>query len=200
MKKQIKGIGVGLAILMALTLPSSGVFAASQSANTTLNGTVNPAISITTSNGTVTMTATPNSVARTSSSNHNVLVSTNNTAGYSLSLQMSTAVRNLVSGAYIIPPSAGTSAVPVATLATNTWGYRIDGGNFGTGPTAVETDVTSSDFKWAGVPALGSPNTIKTTSTTASSDPTTVWYALSVNSSQPTGTYTNIVTYTATTL
>ncbi|MBW4062073.1 hypothetical protein HJC99_05875, partial [Candidatus Saccharibacteria bacterium] len=43
-----------------------------------------------------------------------------------------------------------------------------------------------------------SPNTLKTTSGTASNDTTTVWYGVAADTTQPSGTYTNSVTYTAT--
>jgi spore coat protein U-like protein len=47
------------------------------------------------------------------------------------------------------------------------------------------------------MPASGSPFTLKTTAATASADVTTVWYSVAANATQPTGVYTDTVTYTA---
>ncbi len=85
-------------------------------------------------------------------------------------------------------------------MSVNTWGYRVDGiGGFGAGPTSAQSSAAiSGSIKFAAVPATGSPNTIKTTTGTASSDTTSVWYGIAANTTQPNGTYTNSVTYTAT--
>ena len=85
-------------------------------------------------------------------------------------------------------------------MATNTWGYRVDSlGGFGSGPTSSQNSAAiSGSIKFAAVPATASPNTLKTTSGTASNDTTTVWYGVAADTSQPSGTYTDSVTYTAT--
>lgn len=126
-------------------------------------------------------------------------VSTNNTAGYRLTLANSDATTNLVSGGNTIAAHTGTQASPTA-LATNRWGYRVvNVGGFGATAYSGESNITSSASTWAGVPATGSANTIKTTASTANLDLTTVWYAVRATSSQPAGVYTDTVTYTATT-
>jgi hypothetical protein len=85
-------------------------------------------------------------------------------------------------------------------MANNTWGYRVDGlGGFGAGPTtSANSAAVSGSIKFAGVAASGSPNTIKTTATTASGDTTTIWYGVATTTAQAAGTYTNSVTYTVT--
>ncbi len=104
-----------------------------------------------------------------------------------------------MSGGNTIAPHAGTQASPTA-LANNTWGYRVvNTGGFGATAYSAETNNGSSSSTWAGVPATGSANTLKTTATTASADVTTVWYAVKATSAQPSGTYSDVVTYTATT-
>ena len=179
-------------------LAFSPVIASAATANTVINATLGSTISVTTSTP-VAISLTPTAGGVVSSSNDTVSVSTNNTAGYTLTLEDNDATTTLVSGANSIAAHSGTQASPT-TLANNTWGYRVDGvGGFGAGPTSAETNNGSSSTIWAGVPATGSPNTLKTTSSTASNDTTTVWYGVKVTSSQPNGTYTDTVTYTATT-
>lgn len=179
-------------------LAFSPVIASAATANTVINATLGSTISVTTSTP-VAISLTPTAGGVVSSSSDTVSVSTNNTSGYTLTLEDNDATTTLVSGANSIAAHSGTQASPT-TLANNTWGYRVDGvGGFGAGPTSAETNNGSSSTIWAGVPATGSPNTLKTTSSTASNDTTTVWYGVKVTSSQPNGTYTDTVTYTATT-
>ena len=172
--------------------------AATVTADTVINASINAVISMTTSTP-VSISLTPTAGGVVSSSNDTVSVSTNNAIGYTLTLADFDASTNLVSGPNTIAAHTGTQASPT-TLINNRWGYRVDGvGGFGAGPTSAETDNASSTTTWAGVPATGSPNTLKTTSSTATNDTTTVWYGVRVNTSQPNGTYTDTVTYTATT-
>ena len=186
---------VGAATLTFLPLTAS---AASGSANTTINATIGSSISITTSS-TVAISLTPTAGGVVSSNSDAVTVNTNNATGYFLELADSDASTNLVSGANTIAAHSGTFASPTV-LANNTWGYRTDGlGGFGAGPTSAETNNASSSTTWAGVPASGSPQTLRTTSSTATNDVTTVWYGVKATSSKPNGIYTDTVTYTATT-
>lgn len=172
--------------------------AASQSANTTINATVGAAISISTSS-TVTISLTPTSGGVVSSSSDTVTVNTNNATGYAMTLADADTNTNLVSGGNTIAAHAGTFASPTA-LANNTWGYRIVGaGGFGGSAYSGETNQASSTSTWAGVASSASPVTIKSTGSTAVNDTTTVWYGVNATASQPNGTYTDTVTYTATT-
>lgn len=172
--------------------------AASTSANTVINADISAVISMTTSTP-ITINLVPTGGGVVSSLSDAVSVSTNNATGYFLTLADNDANTNLVNGANNIAAHAGTQASPTA-LVNNTWGYRVDGvGGFGAGPTSAETNNGSSTTTWAGVPATGSPNTLKTTSSTATNDTTTVWYGVRVNTTLPNGIYTDTVTYTATT-
>jgi len=183
-------------VLAGLVIPVA-VYAAVDSETTTINANLGSTISITTS-GSVTLNVTPVSGGSQTSASDTVSVSTNNSTGYYLTLADSDADTDLENGANAIVAHAGTQASPTA-LANNRWGYRVDGaGGFSTGG-AVENNVTSSSITYAGVPASGSPNTIKTTGTTASGDTTTVWYAVKADTTNPNGTYSDTVTYTATT-
>lgn len=199
MKKQFTqrlAATTGVVAVVAAVLSPVVASAASTTANTTINASVGSTISLT-SSGTVNISLTPGASAVVSSASDTVSVSTNNTAGYNLSVADSDATTNLVSGANTLGAHTGTYASP-SVLATGKWGYAVAGGNFSATYTA-ESNNTSSTTKWAGMPATGSPQQLKTTATTASSDATTVWYGVKVDSSTPTGTYTDAVTYTAVT-
>lgn len=179
------------------------VSAASQNSNTTINATVNEVISMSTS-GTVSLTLNPAGSGVVSSASDTVSVTTNKANGYNLSVADNDATTTLVSGANTLTASSGTKTAPVA-LTNGTWGFAVASGTTGIGTNgfdasySAESSSTSSTSKWAGMPATGSPMMIKTTATTASADTTTVWFAAKVATSQPTGTYTDTVTYTATT-
>ena len=170
------------------------------SASTTVSSVVSPVISLFTTNGTVNVNVVPTGPGAQTLASDTVTVSTNDTSGYTLQLAETGASSNLVSGSDTIPASSGSQTTPVA-MAANTWGYRVDSlGGFGSGPTSSQNSAAiSGSIKFAAVPVTASPNTLKTTSGTASSDTTTVWYGVAANTSQPPGTYTNSVTYTATT-
>jgi hypothetical protein len=174
------------------------VAASAVTATTTISSVISPVISLSTS-GTVNLNATPAGAGVQTIASDTATVSTNDTAGYTLKLGETGAGTTLVSGGNTIPASSGTQASPVAETA-NSWGYRVDGvGGFGAGPTSPASNAAiSGSITFAGVAASGSPNTIKTTSTTASGDTTSIWYGVAVDTTQPTGTYTNSVTYTAT--
>lgn len=174
------------------------VGAVSSSGNTIINATINSVISISTATP-VAISVTPTAGGVVSSASDTVSVSTNNALGYTLTLANNDTNTNLVNGANNIAAHTGTQASPTA-LANNTWGYRIVSvGGFGAGAYSAESDNASSTSTWAGVPSSSSPNTIKTTATTASADTTTVWYGVKATTSIPNGVYTDTVTYTATT-
>lgn len=200
MNKKLKILVVGGAVaslgVSGMLVPAA--YAATQTANTIINATIASTISITTS-GTVTLAITPTARGSASSASDSVSVSTNNSTGYKLQLNDADATTTLVNGANTIAASSGTFASPVS-LANNTWGYRIVGaGGFGATATSAQTNAASLTGTWAGVTSSASPVTIKNTSTTASGDTTTVWYGAMADTTKPNGTYTDTVTYTATT-
>lgn len=190
-----KQFAMGLAVLAVAATP---VMASAITEDTVINATVGSTISMTTS-GTVTLNITPDANGQSSSASDTVSVSTNNSGGYTLTLADSDATTTLANGANTLAAHAGTQDTPT-TLANNTWGYRSDSvGGFGAGPTSTQTNVDTLSLTWAGVPATGSPNTLKTTATTASNDTTTVWFGAKADTTKPNGTYTGTVLYTATT-
>ncbi len=195
---------VAVSALAAVAVLSPAIASAAvQTSNTTINATVNAVISIT-SGPTVAISLTPTSGGVLSNASDTVSVTTNNTAGYNLTLNDSDATLNLVSGSDTFTATSGTKAAPIA-LTNGTWGWAVASGTTGIGTNGFdasyssETNNASSTSKWAAITASGSPTLIKSTSSTASADTTTVWYAAKANATQPTGTYTDTVTYTATT-
>jgi hypothetical protein len=171
-----------------------------QTTNTNIGLTINPVIISYSSGPTVTLgTITPDSTGRQSTASDTVTANTNDTAGFTVNLNETSATETgMVSGANIIATGAGTPAAP-ATLPSNRWGWRIDSlGGFGAGPAGVISNAAPSALTYAGIPVNASPYTIKTTATNGS-DSTTVWYSARVDNTQPIGTYSTTVTYTITT-
>ncbi|MDB5178410.1 MAG: exported protein of unknown function [Patescibacteria group bacterium] len=185
-----------LAIATAAFLLSP-VIAAADTANTTISTTISAVISVFTTNGTVNANVLPTVSGAQTTASDTVTISTNDTAGYTLKLEDANATTNLTSGGNNITATTGTQASPIA-LTAGKWGYRVDGvGGFGAGPTSPGSNTAIGSVTYAGVPASGAPNTLKTTATTATNDTTTVWYSVAADTAQAIGTYTDVVTYTA---
>lgn len=199
MKIPKKSQHIALAIAMVVGVVGLPTVAGAATTSTTINSAISSVISVFTSNGTVTANVTPTGAGAQTIASDTLTVSTNDTLGYTLQLADSDATTTLTSGANTIAASSGNQTTPVVQ-AVNTWGYRVDGvGGFGAGPTSGQSSAAiSGTIKFAAVPANSSPNTIKTTATTASNDTTTVWYGVAANTTQPTGTYSDTITYTAT--
>jgi len=200
MKITMQRLRIPLSIISLSVLAFGSTLVASAATTpTTISSVISPVISLFTTNGTVNVNVTPTASGAQTIASDTVTVSTNDSAGYTLQLAETTGTNTLTSGGNTIPASSGTQGTPVA-MAVNTWGYRADSvGGFGAGPTsAANSAAISGTIKFAAVPATASPNTLKTTAGTASSDTTTVWYGVAANTSQASGTYTNSVTYTLT--
>ena len=184
----------------ALLIAASPVIAsaASDTKNTTINATLSAVITMTTSS-TVTINITPTATGAMSSNSDTVTVSTNNALGYTLQLSNGDTTTNLVNGGNTIGAHAGSQGTPT-TLANNSWGYRVDSvGGFGAGPTSAETNLANTAYTWAGTPSSASPNTIRNQGSNVTNQTTTVWYGVKVDTTKPNGTYSDTVTYTATT-
>ncbi len=197
--KSLRLAAFGVLSLSLLTMSTAVV--SGLTASTTISSVISPVISLFTTSGTVNVNVLPTGSGAQTIASDTVTVSTNDVNGYKLQLAETTGSSNLVSGSNTIAPIGGTFASPIA-LTANTWGYRMDaavGSGFGSGPTSPASNTAIGSITFAAVPATASPATLKTTAVTASSDTTTVWYSVAVNTSQASGTYTNSVTYTATT-
>jgi hypothetical protein len=187
-----------LAAVVATSILTAPVMAGAATTTTTISSNINSVISLLSSSGTVNVNVVPTGSGAQTIASDTVTVSTNDSAGYTLQLAETTASSALTSGGNTIPAVSGNKTTPVAMTA-NTWGYRVDGvGGFGAGPSAATSSTAIGASKFAAVPATGAPDTIKTTSAAASNDTTTVWYGAAADTTQPAGTYTNSVTYTAT--
>ena len=184
--------------LFLIALMSTAFVTPSGAATTTVSSTIGSVMGLFTTSGTVNINATPTAGGVQTTASDTVTVTTNDSDGYTLQLAETTATTTLTSGSNTIPATTGTQASPTALVA-NRWGYRVDGiGTFGAGPTTPISNAAIGTVTYAAVPATASPNTIKSTSSTATNDTTTVWYSVAVNSATPSGVYTNSVTYTAT--
>lgn len=203
MKQPLKSALIGGASLVAVAgtvlIPAAAVFADTKTSNSTISVLINPVIALTGGTTVTIPQITPTASGNLSSASDTVSVTTNDTAGYTLTLSASDATNALTSGANSIPASANAVG-SAAVLASNTWGFALPGGAGFDATYSAENNAASSTSKWAGMPVLASPYTLKSTSTTSlTADSTTVWYAVKANSSQPSGTYQDAVTYTATT-
>lgn len=184
-----------VAIFMVVAMPA---IAGAATASTTINSAIGSVISVFTSNGTVNVNVTPTGAGAQTIASDTLTVSTNDALGYTLQIADGDTNNKLVSGSNNVNASAGTQTAPIAQVV-NTWGYRVDSlGGFGAGPTSGQNSGVIGSLKFAGVPSSASPNTLKTTATTASNDTTTVWYAVAADTTQASGTYSDSVTYTVT--
>jgi hypothetical protein len=154
------------------------------------------------SNGTVNLDVSPVAGGNCTVQSDSVGVLTDNSNGYVLSVTDSTTNTNLVNGSNTISASSGTYGSPSA-LATNSWGYRVDGlGSFGSGPTTAQSNVTASSISSLTFAAMAASNQtpVQLADTSAPADPaqtTNVWYGVCADQTQPNGTYSTQVTYTA---
>lgn len=184
--------------LVGLLLVPVSVHAATDTDTTTVEVAIGETISVSTST-TVSINVVPVSGGSQSSESDTVTVATNSSSGYELTLENADADTDLEDGSNTIAAHAGTFAAPSA-LANNSWGYAVAGaGSFDASYSALD-NVTTSTSLWAGVPGVGSSHTIASSNGPEASDQTTVWYSVKADTSKPSGTYTDTVLYTATTL
>ena len=198
-KEMSKKINQKLIVASALVVGTAiiaqgGVVSA---ADTTISSSINSVITLFTTSGTVSVDVISTAGGAQTIAKDVVTVGTN-APGYTLQLADKEGSTDLTSGANSITAIDGTQAAPKA-LTAGTWGYRIDGlGSFGAGPTAEVSNQAISTTTFAGVPASTSPVTIRDTSVAAASSVTDVLYSVAADTSQASGLYTNVVTYTAT--
>ena len=147
--------------------------------------------------GNVNLPVAPTVAGRCTIAGDTVSVSTGASTGYTLTLSSSTNETALLNGSSRIEASSGSVTSPTA-LVSNRWGFRVDSGNFGTGPTSTVQNVAIPATTFSGIPALSSPVTIfAPTTARPSPDNTNVWYGICVDTTRPSGSYSGSVTYTA---
>ena len=194
-KQRIGALATTVAILGVVVSPA---IASAATDDTDVEVVVGSSISVST-NTTVSISLTPTSNGTLSSAKDTVTVSTNNTAGYNLTLKDSDSTTDLTSGGNSFTAADATPAA----LTAGKWGFALASGTTGIGVAGFDasysavTNVTGATSKWSGIAAT--PVTIKSTTTTATNDTTDVYYAAMADTNQPNGTYTDTVTYTATT-
>ncbi|MDB5162795.1 MAG: exported protein of unknown function [Candidatus Saccharibacteria bacterium] len=152
-----------------------------------------------TSSTTVVADITPGGSTTCTVAKDEVSVRTGSSTGYTLQVNDADTDTNLLrSGSGAIVAISGTRAAPVS-LTANTWGYRVDSiAGFGAGPTTASSNTTVPSVQFAGVPVLGSPDTIAYKTVAAPiAEITPVWYGLCSDTSLPAGSYTDTVVYTA---
>lgn len=176
--KNTKIIILGLAVIVATAVLPLTALADTQ--DVTVNAHINSSISAMTA---TVPTVDINSVVPgvTKEASTTIKITSNN--GYKLSIKDKDADLNLVKGSDNIAASANTFAAP-NTLATNTWGYRVVGvPAFGTNKYAGITAVDQQ------IAAVAGPVTDSSTE---------VFFGVNVDATKPSGTYTDVVTFTAT--
>jgi hypothetical protein len=207
--KRILGLGI-IGLMMAPIFASS--LASADTANTTISSVVSAGITAFTTSGTVNVNISSASGTKQTVNTDTVTISTNDAAGYTLQIEDGNNSNALCTtpgaGCSGIPAISANTTTPAIMSGTNQWGFHVDGisGWCSAGTTCGSTfgtslssnQATSATLKFAAVPVAGSPFTIKTTGSTASSDVTNVWYGVNVDPTQGSGTYSDSVTYTAT--
>jgi hypothetical protein len=153
------------------------------------------------SGGSTTLNVVPTPAGKCSVQSDTASVLTDSTSGYNLTMTTSTTNNAMTSGSGSIAAASGTAGSP-SVLAMNTWGYRVDGlAGFGAGPASTQSSGSVPSVSFAGVPASNQTGTA-VASSNAPANPaaaTTVWYGLCADASQPAGSYSVTVTYTAVT-
>lgn len=189
-----------LVAFLAVSVISSAVSAVVASDSTDINTVVSTTISVS-SLGTVSLTVTPAAGGAQTSASDTVTVSTNNANGYKLTLKDADATLTLTNGGNTIAASSNTMAA-AAALANNTWGFAVASTTPGVAANAFDSSYatfsnqTSHASKWAGITAADQQ--IKSTNAVASGDTTSIWYSIKADTTKTSGTYSDIVTYTAT--
>ena len=174
-KKIIAGLGVAAALGIA-ALPVAGTFA--ESANVDVTVTVGATIAIS-ADSPATVSMNPNQ--KKSSNAANVMVSTNNTGGYMLTVKDGDTNTNLVNANAndVIPAADGE-------LNAGTAGWNISGGNL------------------SNKAVLTTEQTVKTNSNSErkaiSNDVTAMTYNFATKDAQMQGQYVDTIVYTATAL
>ena len=170
-------------VLGAMLFPSLPTAVQAEESGSTANLNVESAVAITLPD-TVAIDVTPTPDGKFSSSNVNLSVSTNNNSGYTLSLATTGDDNHMHSQnqatTETIAPVSGS--VTQAKFANNTWGYNLRA--------ASEGDANAST-EYQAVPKSG--DTALRTTSAPSSDSYNLTFGAKVNTSIPSGTYTNTV-------
>ncbi len=196
MKKLSSGkISSWAAVLVVAAVVVAPIGASAATDSGSVEATVASVIAVNSTN-TVAIGVTPTSAGAEATANDSVSVDSNDSDGYNLTFSSSDGAATMAgfkddgtttNGASLAVTS-GTFGTP-ASLSANSWGWRVDNlGTFGAAGTTT----------YAGVPINTAAQNIRSTTTTASAEVTTVKYAVKVDLTKPNGIYKDTVTYTAT--
>ena len=178
-------LAASLFAMPVLLLNGAPTSAASQSATTTVNVTIDPVISITASPN-IEMDITPTTSGQFRTANGNVVISTNNVKGYTTYITSSTTETSLkqpaAAGVSAVIPTVSTSGT---TISGNGWGWSNNATQFNPVKATGTTD-NSTVFS-------------RTTSATPTGDNKTLTIGASATTSMPSGTYSNTLLLTAVT-
>lgn len=172
---------LSLITLLAIAVFSTGVVtevgaspygAGKYNANVPYGGQTQLTIS---TSGNIALNVIPSDSGTSASASGTVTVVSTDVVGYKLYIRSITST-NMANGASVIPASANGSP---AALATNTWGYNLDGSSNFTGMTLSDVLIRSATQPYT------------------SGDVTTVTYGVKVNNAKKSGSYSNSVIYTA---
>ncbi len=178
-------LAASLFAMPVLLLNGAPTSAASQSATTTVNVTIDPVISITASPN-IEMDITPTTSGQFRTANGNVVISTNNVKGYTTYITSNTTETSLkqpaATGVSAVIPTVSASGT---TISGNGWGWSNDASQFNPVKATGTTD-NSTVFS-------------RTTSATPTGDNKTLTIGASATTSVPSGTYSNTLLLTAVT-
>lgn len=178
-------LAASLFAMPVLLLNGAPTSAASQSATTTVNVTIDPVISITASPN-IEMDITPTASGQFRTANGNVVISTNNVKGYTTYITSNTTETSLkqpaATGVSAVIPTVSASGT---TISGNGWGWSNDASQFNPVKATGTTD-NSTVFS-------------RTTSATPTGDNKTLTIGASATTSVPSGTYSNTLLLTAVT-
>lgn len=168
------------ALLSTAFISSSFSPSSTTSADTSVNlrVTIPEALSISTSNSNVVLS--PDINGNIASDSTNIIITTSNNNGYTLSISSAseeTALVNSSNNEYKIPTLS--SSTTLANFPINTWGYSTDNTNF------------------LGLPPLSSSTNLKVAYTAVDNDTTNLTFATRVNAAMGAGDYSNTIMLTA---
>lgn len=188
-----------LAAVSVVGLAVAPVVSAATTGSTSLEAQVGYTISMdSVSPATTTLSIAPVAGGAQTTRSTAVTITTNDSAGYTLSHNTSSAT--LAKGADTLASTAGTWTVPIA-LANNTWGYAVASGTSGLTPVSNGFDASyanidsaaSSTAKYAAMPTTST--SVRSTSAAATSEVTTFWFSAKVDNTKPSGNYTATISY-----
>ena len=184
----IRVSGVALSLLtFAMLCPSPIDSASAEETTSKLSLAISPTLSLSLQD-TVNLNVTPTQNGTFSSNTATLAISTNNETGYSLYMATSNGKNTLASQNpnttdTISAISSDENGIPSTDFPSNTWGYSLD--------EAVPTNTTT----YQAVPTDNT--TALTTTSTASNDSYNLTFGAKVDTSLPSGTYSNQVIISA---